>query len=137
MNDIKHRDQAPEPSVTSNNRAFALGMFTGAIIVILVFMALFAGSEPASADTSDPCDYYAAPATCNELNPPQLFTPAPIEKAPNCVEREEIGHCSELLAVTGQSNNLRLIATGVVLVVFGCIIALIVMWNRAIKRGDD
>ena len=137
MNNINHRGKAPEPSVTSNNRAFALGMITGALIAILVGLFFFSAAEPAAASTSDPCDYYAAPATCNELNPPQLFTPAPAEKVPNCVEREEIGHCSDLLAATGQGNNLHLVGIGVVLVLFGGIIALIVLWNRAIKRGDD
>ena len=109
----------------------------GGIIVMLVMMALLIDTEPAAADTMSVCDTYAAPASCNLENPPTLFTPAPAEKAPNCVEREEIGHCSDLLAATGQGNNLHLVGIGVALVLFGGIIALIVLWNVHIKRGDD
>ena len=123
-------------TTTRVNRAFLAGMAVGGIIVLMVFWFLVTADSAAASETDD-CDRYVASATCNLENPPTLFTPAPAEKAPNCVEREEIGHCSDLLAATGQGNNLHLVGIGVALVLFGGIIALIVLWNVHIKRGDD
>ncbi|QDP44843.1 membrane protein [Microbacterium phage Araxxi] len=121
------------------NTAFGMGMLTGGIIVILMFMFLVVAGDKAAADDTVRCDQYVAPAICNTENPPHLFTPAP-EKAPNCVEKEEIGHCSELLAQTGQGNNLHLVATGLIIVALGSIITISVIWMRhaASKReGSD
>ena len=140
MNPLNHPRKAPEPSVTSNNRAFALGMLVGGLIVILVGLFFFSATEPAAAsEPASVCDTYAAPASCNLENPPTLFTPAPPEKAWNCVEKEEIGHCSRLLAQTGQPNNLHLVAIGLVAVSVGGIVTIAVIWMRpaASKREDS
>ena len=126
------------------NTAFGAGMLVGGLITILVFMFLVvAGDKAAASEPTSVCDTYAAPASCNLENPPTLFTPAPPEKAWNCVEKEEIGHCSDLLAQTGQPNTLHLVAnfvaTVLVAVSSGGITAIAVIWMRyaAQKRSED
>lgn len=128
-------------STTSKvNTAFGAGMLVGGLIVILMFMFLVvAGDKAAASEPASVCDTYAAPASCNTENPPTLFTPAPPEKAWNCVEKEEIGHCSDLLAQTGDEAPVYLIALGVVTVAIGCLVILAAIWMRhaAQKRDED
>ena len=121
---------------TKINAAFSGGMLVGGLIVILVFMFLITAGDKAAADTLD-CDWYVASAECNTENPPTLFTPAP-EKAPNCVEKEEIGHCSELLARTGpdQSFQLGVIVVGLGLVAVGGVVFLAVAYHNR-RKSDD
>ncbi|UVG34230.1 membrane protein [Microbacterium phage Hannabella] len=125
-------------TTTRVNRAFMLGMLIGGLVVVMTFWFM-ATADAAAADETSVCDTYAAPASCNLENPPTLFTPAPPEKAWNCVEKEEIGHCSELLAQTGQQNNLHLVAIGLVAVSVGGIVTIAVIWMRhaASKREDS
>lgn len=123
-------------TTTRVNRAFLAGMAVGGIIVLMVFWFLVTADSAAASETDD-CDRYVASATCNLENPPTLFTPAPPEQAYNCVEKEEIGHCSELLAATGQENNLHLVAIGVVAVTLGSIITIVVMWSQHARRKRE
>lgn len=135
----KHRRKSNEPTVTSNNISFIWGMFVGGIAVIVVFLMLTLSEEPAAAD--EVCTGYAQSSECNELNPPRMLDipVQPAEDAYNCVQPEELGHCSDLLAATGQSSNIHWVWIGCGLVAAACVIWLVLAWNRFERRnrGDE
>ena len=124
---------------TKINAAFGGGMLVGGLIVLMVLWFLVVAGDQAAAATEDPvCNTYAAPARCNTVNPPTPWTPEPQAPRDNCVQPEDLGHCSRLLATTGQDSNLHLVSIGVVAVALGSIISILVIWSRhaADKRGD-
>ena len=127
LNIIRTR-KAKEP-VPHNNADFAWGMITGGLIVLLVFLALFADSTPAAASTEN-CDQYVAAASCNTLNPPALLPEA--ETPTNCVEVAMADRCSAMLAQTGNPWNTVGWSVGAALLLAG-LVCMIIAGFRVLK----
>ena len=130
------RTRKAKAPVPHNNADFAWGMIVGGLIVLLVVLALFADSTPASAST-ETCDQYVAAASCNTLNPPALLPEA--ETPTNCVEVAMADRCSAMLAQTGNPWNTvgwsvgaALLLAGLAVVALGSLIGSLI--SRMVKR---